>query len=130
MSQVESLVAEAASDETLAPFAAALKQALDDVQAATQWLMRHALMKPDNAGAASVPYLQLMGLVAMGYMWLRIARVAQRRLVAGGSDAAFYANKLTTARYFFSHVLPETPVHRARVEAGAENMMALAAEAF
>jgi len=127
--QVGALASEAAQNATLAPFATRLKAALDDLQAATQWLIRNAMMKPDNAGAASMPYLNLMGLVAMGYMWLRISMAAEKR-TGQAVDAEFYANKLATARYFFSHVLPETAVHRVRVEAGAENMMALAADAF
>jgi acyl-CoA dehydrogenase len=127
--QVGALIGDASKDETLAPLAAALHKALEDLQAATQWLMRNAMMKPDNAGAASTPYLNLMGAVAMGYMWLRMAKVAGEK-IADAIDPDFYRNKLTTARYFFSHVLPETSVHRARVEAGADAMMALAAEAF
>jgi alkylation response protein AidB-like acyl-CoA dehydrogenase len=130
MEQVNSLVTQAASTEALAPFAAALKKALDDLQAATQWLMRNALMQPDNAGAASMPYLHLMGLVSMGYMWLRIATISQSAVDSGKAEREFYTNKLITARYFFSHVLIETSAHRVRVEAGAANMMALAAEAF
>ena len=92
--------------------------------------MQNALMKPDNAGAAAVPYLHLMALVMFGHMWGQIALAAAAALARGDGDAAFYQNKLTTARYFFSHMLPETAVHRARVEAGAEPMMTLPAEAF
>ena len=130
LSQVGALIAETAPDQQLAPLAEGLKRALDDVQGATQWLMRNALMKPDNAGAGSMAYLYLLGLVALGYMWLQMAKVATATLAAGSGEAAFYTNKLATARYFFSHVIAETAVHRARVEAGAENLMALAAEAF
>ena len=128
--QVAALVQAASDEPAIAEFAVALKKALEDLQAATQWLMRNALMKPENAGAASTPYLYLMANVAMGYMWLRIARTAQAAASAGTGEQAFYAAKLTTARYFFCYVLPETALHRTRVEVGAEPLMALAAEAF
>jgi alkylation response protein AidB-like acyl-CoA dehydrogenase len=128
--QVAALVKAASDEPAVAEFALALKKALEDLQAATQWLMRNALMKPENAGAASTPYLYLMANVAMGYMWLRIARTAQVAAAAGTGEQAFYAAKLTTARYFFCYVLPETALHRTRVEVGAEPLMALAAEAF
>ena len=88
------------------------------------------MTKPDNAGAGSVPYLHLMGLVAFGHMWCWMAKAAVAGLASGKDDTTFYENKLTTARYFFSHMLPETSVHRVRVEAGADNIMSLAAEAF
>jgi hypothetical protein len=130
VAQVGALIEQANAEPAVAEFAGALQKALDDLQAATQWLMRNALMKPDNAGAASTPYLYLMALVAMGYVWLRSARAAQGAIDRGIGDDAFYAAKLTTARYFFCYLLPETALHRARVELGAEPIMALAAEAF
>jgi hypothetical protein len=130
MKIVADFIAAHKDSEVLGPMVAALGCAQADLQSATGWLMRNAMMKPDNAGAAAVPYLHLMALVMFGHMWGQIAEAAQAALARGEGDAAFYQNKLVTARYFFSHMLPETSVHRARVEAGADNLMALAAEAF
>ena len=117
-------------DETLATMAGGLEAALGELQGATSWLMANAMTKPDNAGAGSVPYLHLMGLVMFGHMWLQIAGAASAALARGDGNKAFYENKLITARYFFSHLLPEAATHRIRLEAGAENMMALDAAAF
>jgi alkylation response protein AidB-like acyl-CoA dehydrogenase len=130
MKIVADFIAAHKDDQTIGPMVAALGCAQADLQNATSWLMRNAMMKPDNAGAAAMPYLHLMALVMFGHMWGQIAKAAQDALARGTGDANFYTNKLHTARYFFSHMLPETAVHRARVEAGAENVMALAAEAF
>jgi hypothetical protein len=95
------------------------------------WLMQNAMMKPDNAGAASTDYMHLFGLVALAYMWGRMAKVAQDKLAAGANgDAAFLKAKLVTARFFMERVLPETAAHLARISAGADAMMALEAEAF
>lgn len=124
------IIAEQSKDARMAGFIEPLKQAVEDLQGATNWLMRNALSNPEHAGAASVPYMHLLGLVALAHMWANIARVATDALAGANTGTAFYENKLDTARYFFSHVLPETAVHRARVEAGADNLMALAAEAF
>ena len=130
MGIVGRFISEHKDDEVMAPMLAALSAALSDLQGATTWLMSNAMTKPDNAGAGSVPYLHLMGTVMFGHMWAQIARAAHARLSEGTDKSGFYENKLTTARYFFSHISPETAVHRARVEAGADNMMALAADAF
>ncbi len=127
---VTDFIATHKDDQTIGPMVAALGCAQADLQNATTWLMRNAMMKPDNAGAAAMPYLHLMALVMFGHMWGQIAKAAHEGLARGTGDANFYNNKLLTARYFFSHMLPETAVHRARVEAGADNVMALAAEAF
>ena len=50
--------------------------------------------------------------------------------VDGVGDADFLNNKLVLARHFAARTLPETVMRRARVEAGAETVMALDAEAF
>lgn len=117
-------------EDGMAEFTEPLGKALKDLQAATMWLMQNGLQNPDNAGAAATSYMHLMGLVAMGFMWAQMARVAHQKLSDGAGDTAFYENKLATGRYYMKRILPETGAHRAKVEAGAEPMMALAAEAF
>jgi alkylation response protein AidB-like acyl-CoA dehydrogenase len=119
------------ADEKMAPFTKALKKGLNDLQAATMWLMQNAIAKPDNAGAASTDFMHLFGLVSLGYMWAQMAKAAQRKLAAGADGAAsFYENKLVTGRYFMERVMPETAAHLARISTGADTMMALPAEAF
>ncbi|PZN57884.1 MAG: acyl-CoA dehydrogenase [Proteobacteria bacterium] len=119
------------ADEGMAPFTKVLKKGLNDLQAATLWLMQNAMQKPENAGAASADYMHLTGLVAMGYMWGQMAKAAQQALAQGaGDDASFYENKLITARYFMERVMPESAAHLARISSGADTMMALPAEAF
>ncbi len=118
------------ADEKMAPFTKALKKGLNDLQAATMWLMQNALAKPENAGAASTDFLQLCGLVALGYMWGRMVKTAQAKLAEGTGDAAFYEAKIVTGRYFMERIMPETAAHLARISTGAETLMALPAEAF
>ncbi|MEO3998059.1 acyl-CoA dehydrogenase C-terminal domain-containing protein [Mesorhizobium sp. CAU 1732] len=117
------------ANEQMAPFTKALKKGLNDLQAATMWLMQNAMAKPDNAGAASTDYLHLFGLVALGFMWARMAKVSQEKL-AEGAASPIYQSKLVTARYFMERVMPETGAHLARLSAGADSMMALAEDAF
>jgi len=119
------------SDEKMAPYTKALKKGLNDLQAATMWLMQNGMAKPDNAGAASTDFLHLFGLVALGYMWGRMAKTAHGKLANGaGDNAAFYEHKLVTGRYFMERAMPETAAHLARLSSGADTMMALPAEAF
>ncbi|RUM98867.1 acyl-CoA dehydrogenase [Pseudaminobacter arsenicus] len=119
------------ADEKMAPYTKALKKGLNDLQAATMWLMQNAIQKPDNAGAASTDYMHLFGLVALGHMWGRMVKAAQEKLAAGAGDAAsFYENKLVTGSYFMERIMPETATRLARISSGADTMMALPAEAF
>ncbi len=116
------------ADEKMAPFTKSLKKGLNDLQAATMWLMQNAMAKPDNAGAASTDYMHLFGLVALGYMWGRMVKTAHEK--PGSEAEAFYENKLVTGRYFMERVMPETTTRLARISAGADTMMALPADAF
>ncbi len=118
-------------DDRLSAYTKALKKGLNDLQAATMWFMQNAMAKPDNAGAGSTDYMHLFGLVVLGYMWAKIAKIAEEKLAAGGSDNADYLrNKLITARFFMERIMPETALRRARIETGADTMMALDAAAF
>ena len=115
----------------MAPTTKALKKGLNDLQAATLWLLENGMQKPDNAGAASTDYMHLFGLVSLGHMWGQMAKAAQAKLADGAGDrAGFCETKLVTARYFMERVMPETGAHLARISSGSETMMKLPAEAF
>ncbi|MDA4848060.1 acyl-CoA dehydrogenase C-terminal domain-containing protein [Hoeflea poritis] len=119
------------SDENMAPFTKALKKGLNDLQGSTMWFMQNGMSNPDNAGAGSTDYMHLFGVVALGYMWAQMAKVAQDKLANGaGDDADYLQNKLTTARFFFERIMPETALRKQRIEAGSESTMALDAAAF
>jgi alkylation response protein AidB-like acyl-CoA dehydrogenase len=110
--------------------AAALDKGVGDLQAATMWLMQNGLANPNHAGAAAYPYMTLMGVVSLGLMWLRMAKASAALLADGADDKAFHEAKLVTARFFAERVLPETDALRRKIEAGADSLMALPAEAF
>jgi len=114
----------------LATLKAGLGKALGDLQAATMWLMQNGLSNPDNAGAASTAYMHLMGITALGHMWLIMARASLDALAADAPNRAFYETKLLTARYYAERYLPDTASLRAKLEAGSATMMAMPAEAF
>jgi alkylation response protein AidB-like acyl-CoA dehydrogenase len=117
------------ADEAMMPYVDPLAAALGDLEQATLWLMRNASVNPDNAGAGATDYLNLMGLVVLGYMWCRIVAAAMARL-AVEETAAFMRGKLVTGRFFVERMLPETAVHLARIRLGAGNVMDLPVEAF
>ncbi|MGZ8997491.1 MAG: acyl-CoA dehydrogenase C-terminal domain-containing protein [Allosphingosinicella sp.] len=122
--------AAAKADEGLAVIASAVERAGNDLQAATMWLMQNGLANPNNAGAAAYPYMSLMGTVALGLMWLRMAKASSQLLANGGEDRAFHEAKLVTARFFAERVMPDSNGLRRKIESGAESLMALSVEAF
>ena len=129
--EVQSYIKEHAGEDDLKVYVGPLADALGHLQQATMWFMQNARANPDNAGAGSTDYMHLFGLVALGYMWCRMAEAAQGKLKAGADGAAPRLNaKLVTGRFFMERMLPETAAHLARIKAGAASMMELPAEAF
>tara|TARA_R110002096_G_scaffold122204_32_gene264759 strand:+ start:15394 stop:17187 length:1794 start_codon:yes stop_codon:yes gene_type:complete len=128
--EVKNFLAEMSGVEDMKPYTGPLGAALDDLQAATMWLMQNAMTKPENAGAGSTDFMHLLGLVSMGYMWALMAKVSLDKIAEGSQDPDFHDAKLITSRYFMERCLPETGAHLARISSGADSMMALPAEAF
>ncbi len=127
--EVQGYLKERADSDALNVYLKPLGQALAQLQQATMWFMQNAMAKPDNAGAGATDYMHLFGLVALGYMWCRIAEAAQAKASDNG-DAARYKNKLVTARFFMDRVLPETATLLARIQSGAASTMELPDDAF
>lgn len=94
------------------------------------WLAQNGLKNPDNAGAASVDYLRMFGIVVIGYLWARQAKAAQAKLAAGQGNPAFYQAKLATARFWMERMLPESATLNERIKAGADGLMMLEAASF
>src|SRR3954466_8466779 len=113
--------------DAVSQVATSLQKATADLQTATMWLMQNGLANPNDAGAAAYPYMTLTGVVCLGLMWLRMAKATPAALAAGAGDKAFHEAKLVTARFFASHVMPETGALRRKIEGGAETLMALPA---
>ena len=126
---VGSDIAEAKAAGDPAGVGAALEPALGDLQSATMWLAQNGMANPDNAGAGAYDYMDLMGLVSLGWMWLKMAGASQKALTGGG-NGDFYEGKLALAHFFASRELPESTALRRKIEAGAETLMKVPVEAF
>ena len=124
----EIAAAKAAGDP--AGIGAALEPALGELQAATMWLAQNGMADPDNAGAGAYAYMQLMGLVTLGWMWLKMVQVSGPLAANGSGDRDFHEAKIITARFFAERELPRANSLRRQVEAGAESLMKLPEEAF
>ncbi len=114
----------------MAPFTDPLKQASKAMQAAGMFFMQNGMKTPNAALAGSYDFMLLMGHVCMGLMWTRMAKAAFTALDAGGGDDTFLNAKIATGRYYMARQLPACAMHMARIESGADPVMALAAEAF
>ena len=129
INEVGSFIKEKSADDGMKPYVTPLGVALGHLQQASMWFMQNAMAKPDNAGAGATDYMHMFGLVALGYMWCRIAEAAIASAKTNGAGQRMSA-KLTTARFFMERMLPETATHFARIQSGAGSTMELPEEAF
>ena len=129
INEVGGFIKEKSADEGMKPFVTPLGVALGHLQQASMWFMQNAMAKPDNAGAGATDYMHMFGLVALGYMWCRIAEAAIAHAKTNSAGQRMSA-KLVTARFFMERMLPETAAHLARIQSGSGSTMELPDEAF
>jgi len=126
MRATQSEMAGASTD--VAALASRFGAALDDLDAATAWLVSHGGAVENQA--ACMPYLNLFGIAVGGWLMMKGALEANRRLAAGEGNPAFLKAKTITARYFADTVMPFTGAYRAATEAGPDSLMALEEACF
>ncbi|MFV0332512.1 MAG: acyl-CoA dehydrogenase C-terminal domain-containing protein [Tropicimonas sp.] len=125
LGQVSAFIADNGGDAALAQdFLAPLGRALADLQAAVRYFMERGAAEPETVLAGSTDFLHLFGHTCLGFMWARMAKVAQT------AETGFREAKLATGRYYMARQLPATALHLARIRSGAGPVMALPAEAF
>jgi alkylation response protein AidB-like acyl-CoA dehydrogenase len=127
---VDEECADAKNNPKLADLAVRLEKVNGELKAATMWFMQNGMANPDNVGAGAHHYMHIMGIVALGLQWLRMAEAAQAALDGGADNKAFYEAKLVTARYFAERFMPEAGALRRKIEAGSEAIMAMPPEMF
>ena len=107
-----------------------LAKAFGALQLATATIAQKGMRDPEEAGAAASDYLRLFGYVALAFLWARAEKIAVAKLPHANGDAAFYKNKVATARFYFDRILPETAGLFAAIKSGKASMMALEDDAF
>ncbi|MBA4325624.1 MAG: acyl-CoA dehydrogenase [Rhodobacter sp.] len=117
-------------DERMKGFVEPLKAASKALQQAGMFFMQQGMKNPNAALAGSYDFMHMMGHVCLGLMWTKMARAAYVALDAGAEDRDFYEAKIATGRFYMARQLPACAMHLARIETGADPVMALAAEAF
>ena len=127
---IKSYCKEQGDDDAMKDFIEPLKAASKHLQAASMFFMQNGMKNPNHALAGSYDFMHLFGHVCLGYAWAQQARAALDALANGAADATFYETKLATARYYMARRLPATGMHLARIESGADTVMALDADAF
>jgi hypothetical protein len=84
----------------------------DEVRSATQYLMNARASDPEAPYRVASDYLRLLSHCVIAWFWTWSARIAAGR---DNDDDGFYRSKISTAKYFFTFVVPKTAEYLAVV---------------
>ncbi|MCR9066980.1 MAG: acyl-CoA dehydrogenase, partial [Cytophagales bacterium] len=102
----------------LTKYATQLDDVLFRLQNITMKLSTKAMNEKKEVFLADATvYLELFGIVAVGWQWLKQANVAQKALEANPEDA-FYQSKIHAMRYYFEYELPKAEGLVSRLNSG------------
>jgi hypothetical protein len=124
---VRAFVEENGTDEAMNEFVTPLGELGEKLTKLTMEIGMKAFKSQDEAGAAAVPYLRVVGHLVYAYFFARMAKIALAKLDSGDG---FYKAKLATARFYFARLLPETAMLIRQARSGAANLLDLEAELF
>ena len=102
-----------------------LESATDALEAATEWIVASFAEDANRPAAVAVPYLQLFGVTLGGALMARAALIAKSKLADPQSDREFLETKITSARFYAEHVLPQARAHADTVLSGSDSVLAL-----
>lgn len=125
--QIQAFVEENGTDEAMSEFVTPLGDLGDKVTKLTMEIAMKAFQNQDEVGAASVPYLRIVGHLVYAWFFAKMAKIA---LAKENSGDTFYKAKLATARFYFARLLPETAGLIRQARAGSATLMALDADLF
>jgi hypothetical protein len=114
----------------IGPLVQAFAASFGALQVATALVIRTGFVDPEEAGAAATDYLRMFGLVALGFMWVRMAKIAVDAVPGTEQDAAFYRAKRATATFYIQRILPQAGALLHAIQAGKASITALEEAAF
>lgn len=108
LQEVMGEINEAKKYEAIKECALSLEKKLTQINEVTMHLMKVAQSEgPAVFLSDATLYLEMFGLMVIGWQWLKIGNVAAKKCMERPNDV-FYLGKLVTLNYFFEYELPKT----------------------
>jgi len=86
----------------------------------TDWIEKNIKNSKDDVSAACNDYLKVLGLVAVGYSWLKVLDISYKEME---NNKIFFEDKIETAKFFFDRILPRIDTHYKSGISGSKNIM-------
>ena len=102
------------------PFIEKIKINLKTLIRFTDWIKEKIQNSKDDAGASCNEYLKVLGLVATAHAWINILKICFKDYK---NNKEFYEEKIQTANFFFTRVLPRTESYYLTATTGSKYIM-------
>ena len=120
-SQVTSFLEREAKNPAITDLMDDVKKGMEVLDGATMHLAMKGMADGEEAAAVASPYLNLFGMVALGYVWLEM-------LVHAAKTKNALESRQKLARYYMKHVLPEIHTIAGVIGEGKQHMMAVSVD--
>ena len=125
MARIAATIVEASTEPSLAEFTTALKAASERVARTTMALAAAgARGETDRMLANAWVYMELLGGLVIGWMWLRQLLCIVRIASPSESDIGYFDGKRQAARYYYRWELPKLERHAALLESLDDTLIA------
>jgi len=101
-------------------FAEKLNQYLKILIDFTVWIEKSMKNSKDDVSAACNDYLKVLGLIALGYSWLKVLDISYKEIK---NNKSFFEDKIATAKFFFDRILSRIDSHYKSGISGSKNIM-------
>lgn len=128
--EMDEFVASQKGVEAMQPYLVAFEKCRGCLEEATATVLARSSDDPNEVGAASYSYMELMGLVLYCFMWQRILSAALADQNSGSADADYTDALVKTGEFFMQRLLPRTESLLAEISSGAESLMTMRADQF
>ena len=125
--EMDAFVAEQAGVAEMQGYLQGLSQCREALQSATDFVIERAAGNPEEIGAASYAYMELMGLTLYCFMWQKIMASA---LKAKDLDSDYTQGLIKVGEFFLARQVPKAQSLLLEIEAGSESLMAMTAAQF
>jgi len=108
------------NQDQIKPLAEKLEEYLNITINFTNWIKEKMKNSKDDVSAACNDYLKVLGLISLAYSWLKVLNISYKEL---NKNKKFFEDKIQTANFFFSRVLPRIDSHYKSATSGSDYIM-------
>lgn len=128
--EIDEFIASQGKSASMADLLPLLEDCKQTIVEVTDQVIAASAKEPSEIGAASYPYMELLGLTLYCFMWQRIVAAARTAQDKAEGNPDHLSGLIKIGEFFFTRILPRREFLRSEILAGSAPLMALSEEEF